>query len=106
MIDGKLVIQEQGVHTIEYRSVDKAGNVEDTQSIVVSITQPTVEINGADKVTGGEPLIVKYGIKSAVKDMYAHDLTLQYDADLLTFVSGESLQEGVAILGEGAQHLP
>ncbi|KOR90326.1 polysaccharide lyase family 8 super-sandwich domain-containing protein [Paenibacillus solani] len=96
--DGKLVIQEQGVHTIEYRSVDKAGNVEDTQSIVVSITQPTVEINGPDKVTGGEPLIVKYGIKSAVKDMYAHDLTLQYDADLLTFVSGESLQEGVAIL--------
>ena len=33
-----------------------------------------------------------------MKDMYAHDLTLQYDANLLTFVSAESLQEGITIL--------
>ncbi|WP_055108599.1 polysaccharide lyase family 8 super-sandwich domain-containing protein [Paenibacillus ihumii] len=96
--DGKLAIQEEGVHTIEYRSIDKAGNVEDTRSIVVSITQPTVEISGPDQVTGGKPLTVHYGIKSAMKEMYAHDVTLQYDANMLTFVSAESLQEGVTLL--------
>lgn len=39
--DGKLVIQELGNHQVEFRSVDKAGNIEETQSLTITVKRPT-----------------------------------------------------------------
>ncbi|MEK4509151.1 polysaccharide lyase family 8 super-sandwich domain-containing protein [Paenibacillus sp. FSL K6-2524] len=96
--DGKLAIQGEGTHNVEFRSVDKAGNVEETKVIVVSVTRPTVELSGPSEVTAGEPLLVKYGIKTSMKDLYANHFALAYDENLLEFVSAKSLQEGISIL--------
>lgn len=38
-----------------------------------------------------------------MSDMYAHDLTLDYDAHVLEFVSAESMQRGVSILKSKAE---
>jgi PKD repeat protein len=62
--DNTVTVSEQGDHTVEYRSVDKAGNVEATKSIAFSIATPanqapTVQIAAAPR-SGTAPLTVEF----------------------------------------------
>ncbi|WP_217556180.1 polysaccharide lyase family 8 super-sandwich domain-containing protein [Paenibacillus sp. GbtcB18] len=100
---GQVIIREKGVQNIEYRSIDKAGNVEEAQKLTVVLANADTELSGNQSVVKGEPLIVTYRIKKAVSDMYAHDLTLDFDAQVLEFVSAESMQRGVSILKSKAE---
>ncbi len=95
---GKLLIEEAGKHQLEYRSIDKAGNVEEAQSIQLSIIRPSVELSGPNEVTQGEDLLVKYGIRTTQTNIFANQITLSYDDSLLKFVAAKSLQAGISII--------
>jgi PKD repeat protein len=60
----EVTVSAEGQHTVEYRSVDKAGNVEDAQSVSFGIENPepgTPVIEAfADPETGTAPLEVRF----------------------------------------------
>ena len=62
--DGKLIVQGEGDHIVEYRSIDKAGNMEQAQQIAVSVTRPTVDLKGPNEIIAGDQLVVKYGVNT------------------------------------------
>jgi len=52
-------LQEEGVHTVLYRSTDGAGNVEEVQTATVSIDRsaPTVTLTGTDRVYSVDQIV-------------------------------------------------
>ncbi len=62
--ESTITVSGDGDHTVEYRSVDKAGNVEATKSIAFSIDTPDpgfpVIKAAADPASGAAPLLVRF----------------------------------------------
>lgn len=63
------------------------------------------ELTGAASVAGGQLFDLQLGLKSVTESVYALDVTLDYDANMLELVSSKSLKEGVKLL-DAAKHTP
>ncbi|WP_340008018.1 cohesin domain-containing protein [Paenibacillus sp. FSL K6-0276] len=86
----------------------------------VSIVNPSVNADASDPtpsatlvgskgvVTPGESFTVKYGVTSVTSNVYAQDITFEFDPAVMEYVpdSIRSLQEGVIIINEPATSIP
>ncbi|MBB3113710.1 hypothetical protein FHS18_005823 [Paenibacillus phyllosphaerae] len=65
---------------------------------------PTVpasaQLTGPEAVSSGQSFDVAYKLAGDVQESVAQDIIIQYDADKLTFVSAESLQEHFLLAGQ------
>ncbi|NOU97440.1 hypothetical protein GC093_30075 [Paenibacillus sp. LMG 31456] len=65
------------------------------------IIVPTVTLTGPQQAASGQLFSSSYGLSnvsaSVYKAIYAQDVTFQYDANVLTFVSAESLKSGLTL---------
>jgi len=79
--ESQVTIDEEGQHTVEYRSVDKAGNVEETKSVSFGIDFPepgTPVIEAfADPSSGTAPLLVRFSATGYDPD--GTDLTYRWE---------------------------
>lgn len=57
-------------------------------------------LTGPDKVNAGDEFEVTYGIMVAGQEVMAEDVIFSYDADKLEFISANSAQEGLKIVGQ------
>ncbi|SDD50713.1 Chitodextrinase [Paenibacillus sp. UNCCL117] len=84
-------ITENGVHTFDYRSSDKAGNIEETKSLSVKLAlaqaEPAVKLSAsANSVGPGQPLDIQL-ILDLAEAAAGIDLTLSYDPAKFTYSS-------------------
>ncbi|MEC0226508.1 family 43 glycosylhydrolase [Paenibacillus alba] len=100
-----------GKNVISYRIDDDCiGNVNldyvtmykaDVPNPIVS-TELTGTLTGVPQIPLGTAFTVKYGLihvsSSVVDAIYAQDLTLDYDPDKLSFISAESLRDGLMVV--------
>ncbi|OAB43538.1 dockerin type I domain-containing protein [Paenibacillus antarcticus] len=59
---------------------------------------PITELSGPVTVRDGQPFEMEFGLKSVTDSVYALDLTIEYDSDVMSFVSVTSMQEGIKLL--------
>ncbi|MFX3635384.1 MAG: beta-N-acetylglucosaminidase domain-containing protein [Candidatus Pristimantibacillus sp.] len=59
---------------------------------------PTANLAGPTSIVGGQPFEVQLGMKSVTDSVYALDITMEYDAAVMSFDSASSLQEGISLL--------
>ena len=73
-----MTVSAEGQHTVEYRSVDKAGNVEAAKSVAFGIDLPDpgfpVIQAFADPASGAAPLLVRFSATGFDPDGGAADL--------------------------------
>jgi len=70
---------------------------------------PSATLVGSKKVVApGESFTVKYGITSVSSDVYAQDITFEFDPSVMEYLpdSIRSLQEGVIIINEPSTSTP
>ncbi|WP_156113088.1 cohesin domain-containing protein [Paenibacillus sp. FSL H7-0737] len=70
---------------------------------------PSATLVGSKKVVApGESFTVKYGITSVSSDVYAQDITFEFDPGVMEYLPGSirSLQEGVIIINEPSTSTP
>ncbi|WP_422657062.1 alpha-L-fucosidase [Paenibacillus sp. EC2-1] len=58
----------------------------------------TSTITGPDKVKGGEPFTVKVGLNNVSEQIFAIDMTIQFDEQTMEFIAADSLVEGVQLV--------
>ncbi|MFC7679354.1 alpha-L-fucosidase [Paenibacillus sp. GCM10028914] len=68
------------------------------KSSVIGEQTLTATITGPDKVKGGEAFDAKIGLNHVSNNIFAQDMTIQFDDQIMEFVSAESLIEGVQIV--------
>ncbi|OAB46856.1 family 20 glycosylhydrolase [Paenibacillus antarcticus] len=61
------------------------------KSVSTTLTAPSA-------VSYGEDFTVNYGLRSVVGSVYAQDITIQYNATLMEYVSADSLVAGIGII--------
>lgn len=59
---------------------------------------PTVVITGEDVVQSGENFTVQLGVGNITDSVFAEDITMDYNPDVMEFVSADSFMEGVSLL--------
>lgn len=59
---------------------------------------PRLELAGPDSVAAGEPFTIGLSVRGVNRDIFAEDLTLTYDTELMEFVSVDSLSEGIRLV--------
>ncbi|MEC0266091.1 Ig-like domain-containing protein [Paenibacillus anseongense] len=69
-----------------------------TVNIAASPMTLSTELTGGSTVQSGESFIVTYGLRSIATAALAQDVTVQYDANVMEFVSAKSVIEGVTII--------
>lgn len=76
------------------------GNKLNTQVISGTETELPIEsrLTGPDSVGSGEAFDILLGLSSMRQNVYAHDIKINYDADVMEYVSASSLIEGVQVI--------
>lgn len=82
-----------------------SGDVTASKSFVLTVraigsgtTGQTAELTGASSVHAGEQFDLIYSAKSVSQSVYAQDITISYDPNLLDFVNAESLKDTLFVL--------
>ena len=63
------------------------------------------QLIGVDKVSAGEEFDVRLVLSHLTKEAYAQDITLSYDANVMDFITADSLVNGVEIIDSTTQTL-
>ncbi|MFD2115114.1 polysaccharide lyase family 8 super-sandwich domain-containing protein [Paenibacillus yanchengensis] len=96
-------VQGAGDYQLEYRSTDKAGNVESIQTASFQIMEAKAQLTTPQAVNSLETLSVQYEIVAAEQQAYANQLTLQYDDTLFEFVDVVTASEQIKVAAEKRQ---
>ncbi|NOV03771.1 hypothetical protein GC097_27560 [Paenibacillus sp. LMG 31457] len=91
-----------GDHTIVVTAADNAGNTTVCQYVLkvtqVVNDQPSTTLTGLGTVRSGDSFKVIYGLNVNTANIYAQDITIDYDASIMTFDSVKSVKDGVVIV--------
>ncbi|MFC3797980.1 heparin/heparin-sulfate lyase HepB [Cohnella sp. GCM10012308] len=93
----------EGSYDFEYRSIDRAENVESLKSLhfqVAAAARITSTLTGTSSVLAGQPFDVTYGLSSVTQAAYAQEQTFYYDAAKVEFLSAAPLRSGLSILAQ------
>ncbi|MFD0616256.1 beta-N-acetylglucosaminidase domain-containing protein [Paenibacillus sp. GCM10027629] len=63
--------------------------------------EPTAVLGGDDTVQGDREFKLQLGVENVTQSVYAQDLGMNYDANVMEFVSAKSLEDGVNLLQTG-----
>ncbi|WP_314584695.1 beta-N-acetylglucosaminidase domain-containing protein [Paenibacillus terrigena] len=63
--------------------------------------EPTAVLGGDDTVQGDKEFKLQLGVENVTQSVYAQDLAMNYDANVMEFVSAKSLEDGVNLLETG-----
>ncbi|WP_246608445.1 polysaccharide lyase family 8 super-sandwich domain-containing protein [Paenibacillus agaridevorans] len=96
---GRIVLLGDGSYKVEYRSTDKAGNVEQTKQLAVTIFTPTAELVGPEQAIAGESIEMMYRINTGLNHLYASEFVVDYDSEMLIFDSAEAAQGHIIVAG-------
>ncbi|NOV03722.1 beta-N-acetylglucosaminidase domain-containing protein [Paenibacillus planticolens] len=66
---------------------------------------PATTLTAGSSVVGGQEFNVQIGLNNVTHAVYAEDITLDYDANVMEFVSAKSLPSGISLLGAGKDTL-
>ncbi|MBP1962755.1 DUF4073 domain-containing protein [Paenibacillus aceris] len=67
--------------------------------VTVTVDEPAATLTGPSSTAAGTPFATAYGLNH-VRDVYAQDLTLTYNPELVTFISAESLKDGLVLVNK------
>ncbi|MFC7679359.1 discoidin domain-containing protein [Paenibacillus sp. GCM10028914] len=93
---------------IKLEAVKGVGEFASAAEITVyQVQQETAHVQAVlsadSSVTSGKPLVVRYDVNNISGKVFAQDITIQYDADRMDYVSAKSLIQGVAIVEESTK---
>ncbi|MBP1962250.1 discoidin domain-containing protein [Paenibacillus aceris] len=80
------------------------GGKQATATIVVKMADPgapTTALTGSSSVQGGQPLVMTYGLNGITQQVYAEDISLTYDPNVMEFTSAEPLLSNTSIVQTG-----
>ncbi|WP_171686528.1 beta-N-acetylglucosaminidase domain-containing protein [Paenibacillus planticolens] len=66
---------------------------------------PATTLTAGSSVVGGQEFNVQIGLNNVTHAVYAEDITLDYDANVMEFVSAKSLPSGISLLLAGKDTL-
>ncbi|MBP1962786.1 polysaccharide lyase family 8 super-sandwich domain-containing protein [Paenibacillus aceris] len=90
-----------GTDTFTFRVSDgitESNTATVTINIAASPTVLSTELTGSSTVATGESFKVAFGLKNLTQAALAQDITIDYDANTMDFVSAKSMIDGVSIL--------
>ncbi|MBD0378809.1 SpoIID/LytB domain-containing protein [Paenibacillus sp. WST5] len=64
--------------------------------------QPSAVLTGPSSVLTGQPFTVNFGLHSVTSNVYAQDITIEYNTDIADYVSSTSMKPSVEIVTEKA----
>lgn len=92
-------------YPIKVRAIDAQGHKSSFSSIVVTTkdatapgTNPVAVLSSESSVPSGKEFAVQMGINQVKQKIYALDIRMEYNADLLEFVTAKSAKEGVSLV--------
>lgn len=77
------------------------GGKQTTAAVVVKVVAPQspyTTLTGSSSVESGQPITITYGLNSVLQQVYAEDITLSYDPNVMAFVSADSLLPNLTIV--------
>ncbi|NOV03947.1 polysaccharide lyase family 8 super-sandwich domain-containing protein [Paenibacillus planticolens] len=92
---------ETGTDTFTFRVSDgitQSNTATVTVNIAASQAVLSTELTGGSTVAAGEPFNVAFGLKNVTQAALAQDISIEYDANTMDFVSAKSLIDGVSIM--------
>jgi len=99
------LVTKDGRNTIDYRSMDYAGNIEKDQKLVITINRSVnpvkefrTELVAPKSAAPGERLTVQVHLQSIQEAVYAQDIQLKYDGKLLEFIEAAAGETGLQIV--------
>lgn len=102
-VDQEVTLGE--TYTYAVTAVDRLHN-ESTLSEQKTVTKteqnsgnPATSLTGAGTVKAGDLFKVTYGLNVDTSSVYAQDITIEYDENIMTFDSVESVKENLVIVG-------
>ncbi|MDD9268119.1 family 10 glycosylhydrolase [Paenibacillus sp. GCM10023248] len=72
----------------------------ETVQVRVYNEEPAAVLSAPISVTKGQPFTVNVGLHNVTSGVYAEDITVEYDAAVMDYVSSVSLRSGVEIVSE------
>lgn len=73
-----------------------------TLQVHVRDEQPTAVLTGPTTVLTGQPFTVNFGLRSVTSNVYAQDITIEYNPAIADYVSSTAVKTGVEIVSEKA----
>ncbi|NOV03943.1 family 20 glycosylhydrolase [Paenibacillus planticolens] len=103
-------VLSSGPHTIKVRvtgtkniqstgtflTIDRAEIVPADQ--IVGPVSPETTLSGASSVAAGSEFTVRFGLQNVTQSVYAQDIKLNYDANVMEFVSAKSSKDGISVI--------
>lgn len=96
---GRIMLQGDGEYTVDYRSTDKAGNVEEAKRMTVTISAPAAQLGGPAQADAGDAIEIMYRIDTGLKQLYASEFAVEYDSEALSFESAEAASQDILVAG-------
>ncbi|NOV01170.1 alpha-N-acetylglucosaminidase TIM-barrel domain-containing protein, partial [Paenibacillus planticolens] len=59
---------------------------------------PGTTLSGTNSVPAGNEFTIRFGLKNVTQSVYAQDIKLNYDANVMEFVSAKSAKDGISIV--------
>lgn len=100
-VDGKAVVTAISSGTAEITGTTQSGGFTAVSQVTVldaAAEGPATTIAAPENVRAGESFKVEIGLQDLEQAVYAQDLLVEYEADLMGFVSAKSLIDGVSIV--------
>lgn len=100
-MEGKAIVTAIGAGSANITVTTESGGFTAVSKVTVvpAIPKaPASTITAPSKVIYGKSFKAGFGLKNVTDSVYAQDITIQYDANVMTFVSAESLIDGVSLL--------
>ena len=66
---------------------------------------PSTALTGSSSVQGGQPIAITYALNHLTQQVYAEDISLNYDPNVMEFVSAEPLLSNISIV-EAVKDVP
>ncbi|MBP1962792.1 family 20 glycosylhydrolase [Paenibacillus aceris] len=99
--NGKAVVTGLKAGSAEITATTAEGNFTAVSQVTVEAVVPAAPgttLSGADSTVAGSEFTVRFGLKNVTQSVYAQDIQLNYDANVMEFVSAKSTQDGISIV--------
>ncbi|NOU71738.1 family 20 glycosylhydrolase [Paenibacillus sp. LMG 31458] len=99
--DGKAIVTALKAGSTDITVTTAEGNFTAVSKVsveaVVSLA-PGTTLSGANSVLAGSEFTIRFGLKNVALNIYGQDIKLNYDANVMEFVSAKSTKDGVSIV--------
>lgn len=92
------------IRNVYGKALDTQASNNKLNALIISKTtseqgqEPATALTGPNQVASGEDFNVQFNLKRIKDPVYAQDITIQFNSDIVEFISGASLVDGVQLV--------